>query len=108
MKQFISIVCIVLMLTVLLVGCGRNKNVSDNTDGMITESTRPTTVAPTTERPTTERPTTERPTTQQPTTESTSASVGGSETNDATDNNTDPSESIEGRMRRGIMGNQRY
>ena len=108
MKQFISIVCIVLMLTVLLVGCRRNDNVSDNTDGMITESTRPTSVAPTTERSTTERPTT-----QQSTTESTSASVGGSENGGSenggmTDNNTETSESIEGRMRRGIMGNQRY
>ena len=103
MKQFISIVCIVLMLTVLLVGCRRNSNVSDNTDGMITESTRPTSVAPTTERATTERPTT-----QQPTTESTSSSVGGSENGGTTDNNTETSESIEGRMRRGLMGNERF
>ena len=92
MKQFVGIVCIVLMLTLLLVGCGR-KNVSDNTEGRITEDTRPTT---------SERITTEATTTTAVPTE--------------TENRTDQSESevpsetdsIEGRLRRGIMGNERY
>ena len=106
MKQFISIVCIVLMLAVLLVGCSRNTNVSDNTEGKITETTGRATTAPTTERATTERATTST------TTESTSASVGGSENSgmsengNATDNSTE--DGIEGRLRRGIMGNERY
>ena len=106
MKQFISIVCIVLMLAVLLVGCGRNSNVSDNTEGKITESTRPTSVAPTTERPTTERPSTERPTT---TTEN-NTSGSSSENGGTTDNNIEPSETsgMEGRSRRGMMGNELF
>ena len=99
MKQFISIVCIVLMLAVLLVGCSRNNNVSDNTDGKITESTQATTVAPTTERATTEH------TTQQPTETATTDVTGNT-----TDNNIEPSETsgMEGRLRRGLMGGELF
>ena len=104
MKQFISIVCIVLMLAVLLVGCSRNNNVSDNTDGKITESTQATTVAPTTERATTERATTVH-TTQQPTETATTDVTGNT-----TDNNIEPSETsgMEGRFRRGLMGGELF
>ena len=94
MKQFVGIVCIVLMLTLLLVGCGRKSNVSDNTEGRITEDTRPTT----TERITTEATTT-TVTTEMTTVDPTDTSE--SEVPDETDG-------IEGRLRRGIMGNERY
>ena len=102
MKQFISIVCIVLMLAVLLVGCSRNDNVSDNTDGKITESTQPTTVAPTTERATTERATTQQPT-ETVTTETVT-------TDNTADTNIEPGETsgMEGRLRRGLMGGELF
>ena len=101
MKQIISIVCIVLMLAILLVGCGRNSNVSEDTEGRITETTDHSTAAPTTQRATTEQSTTEQ------TTESTSASVGGSEDGGMSEGVTEDGGAA-GRIRRDITGNARF
>lgn len=75
-RTALSLISLLLLLSMLLVGCGPTtpaETTGASTTGTTTE--KPTTEAPTTEKPTTETPTTETPTTEPPVVDNTPVTV---------------------------------
>ena len=116
MRKVIALLCTVLLLTVVLTGCFGRGNVSDDSNGKITEDTSRTEVTKPTTAPTdattattthreTEPTTTPSTTAGTTATENTTANSTTHSSSDTTDNENNSSPADGGRARRsGLMG----